>query len=191
MIVERWKNKSSKVENQNLNYKEKFIREELATNSLMGAFQHAGIYQKGIKITDKAKNKFREFIRTTLYELEQEYKSGNVSDEEHIRNIQVLVNKITKNYSSILGGGKLRIGIAQKLLNLYLKYLWCIGIIPTPPHCPFDGIVYKLLAVSEIPPFTKMDSLEQYKELVNLVRQKAKEAGDPTIADWEVRVWKK
>jgi hypothetical protein len=35
----------------------------------------------------------------------------------------------------------MRIGLAQKALNLYLKYLWCLGEIHEPPHCPLDSIV--------------------------------------------------
>jgi len=33
------------------------------------------------------------------------------------------------------------IGIAQKLLNLQLKYMWCAGYIEKPPHCPVDRII--------------------------------------------------
>jgi hypothetical protein len=32
-------------------------------------------------------------------------------------------------------------GVAQKLLNLFLKYLWCLGTIAEPPHCPVDRII--------------------------------------------------
>ena len=31
---------------------------------------------------------------------------------------------------------------------LYLKYLWCLGEICRPPHCPFDRMVIEELDVS-------------------------------------------
>lgn len=42
-----------------------------------------------------------------------------------------------------------RIGSAQKALNLYRKYLWCLGYIPFPPHCPFDATIIDQLPVCQ------------------------------------------
>ncbi|SDJ63273.1 hypothetical protein SAMN05216338_105731 [Bradyrhizobium sp. Rc2d] len=31
--------------------------------------------------------------------------------------------------------------VAQKVLNLLLKYYWCLARIPEPPYCPIDRII--------------------------------------------------
>ena len=54
--------------------------------------------------------------------------------------------KLTDLYKdkAILKDNVFRVGITQKAFNLYLKYLWCLGlrwIEHEPPHCPFDRIV--------------------------------------------------
>ena len=36
-------------------------------------------------------------------------------------------------------------GISQKMLNLYLKYQWCLGNIKEPPHFPVDRIIQEKL----------------------------------------------
>jgi hypothetical protein len=46
--------------------------------------------------------------------------------------------------------GKINFGIAQKMLNLYLKYMWSLGNIQEPPHFPVDRIIQiKLIRTSQ------------------------------------------
>jgi hypothetical protein len=52
-------------------------------------------------------------------------------------------------YQGVPSKNLFRVGTAQKALNLYLKYLWCLGEIKTPPHCPFDRGIIQMLPVSE------------------------------------------
>lgn len=62
-------------------------------------------------------------------------------DTAHIVRISGLCDTINAACGRYLRGGKLKFGRAQKILNGYLKYLWCAGRINTPPHCPFDDRV--------------------------------------------------
>ena len=78
---------------------------------------------------------------------------------------------------------RIRIGSAQKALNLFLKYLWCIGEAPEPPHCPFDFQI-----ISKLPPavrcnWTELDSIETYRALVAAAKTAA--AGQ-SLAEWEL-----
>ena len=62
---------------------------------------------------------------------------------------------LTNSFPDVLYEKKIPIGIAQKAVNLYLKYMWCFGWIPEPPHCRIDRTV--LEAVDDQDDWTKMD----------------------------------
>jgi hypothetical protein len=84
----------------------------------------------------------------------------------------------------LLAGGKFRIGTAQKALNLYLKYLWCLGKIRMPPHCPFDAQIIKKIPKSPCQSWTKLKDEEEYLKLVAA----ANDTANPlSLAVWELR----
>jgi hypothetical protein len=120
-----------------------------------------------------------------------------VTEQEHCRNIEDLANTLTQKHkdTGILRDGRFRVGIAQKALNLYLKNLWCLGEITTPPpHCPLDRqIIDKLgLKSSERSEYdwTKLDDIDKYKELIIRCDKVAREAEYQNIAEWELKVYK-
>jgi hypothetical protein len=83
-----------------------------------------------------------------------------------------------------LNNGRLRFGIAQKLINLYLKYRWCLGQIPTPPHCPFDRIIISKIGLyNGVINWTEIDCPNTYRSLVEKAQIKA---GEMSIAEWEL-----
>ena len=43
--------------------------------------------------------------------------------------------------SDVLGQLSYKYGIAQKFINLSLKYHWCLDLIQEPPHCPIDSTI--------------------------------------------------
>ena len=96
-----------------------------------------------------------------------------------------------------LNGDHLRLGVAQKALNLYLKYLWCEHRIPTPPHCPFDSNILDKLTLPTgcERRWTQADKVEHYREWVLAAKKQAeKEAQkeskkEVSLADWELRAW--
>lgn len=78
--------------------------------------------------------------------------------------------------------------MAQKSLNLYLKYLWCLSEVPMPPHCTVDGIVLRAAGVHGS--WTKCDSIEEYKRWIGELKKHAKKhAGTDKLAEWEILVW--
>jgi hypothetical protein len=171
--------------------KKKFLIDQAIANSIDAAFQHAGVYVQGLKDNDDRKNALRKALREQLQSLGATYATG-VTENAHCQNIVSLADALTQRFkdSCILRNGRFRIGIAQKALNLYLKYLWCLGDIPTPPHCPIDrGIIGKLnLNWRERGNFgwTKLDDIEKYKILIQNCRDKA---GSASVAEWELKEW--
>ena len=99
------------------------------------------------------------------------YKQGEVTDEAHISNIQQLCDKAKNKYGAILNKGTFRFGTAQKLLNLYLKYLWCLKEIKTPPHFPVDRRIQTEMKMT-ITNWTSLDTSEAYMAIINAARAK-------------------
>lgn len=129
-------------------------------------------------------------LRNGLRRLVPRY-SGVVDEQEHVQNIKALASDVASHCAPFLVGGRLRFGRAQKALNLYLKYLWCAGRIPVPPHCPFDTIVIERLW-ARLPPEYRTASwtaVEDDAPYLAWVSAASKVAGPETLADWELRVW--
>lgn len=153
--------------------------------SVLGALGRSNTYSKSASEQDKSL--FRNALREKLRNIGDKYISP-MSEEDHLSNIKKIADDLTLNFSHCLENERFRIGIAQKALNLYLKYLWCIGLIPTPPHCTFDSIIIGHLPDNKDLNWTTIDSIGDYQKLVDAARKKAD--GKP-IAEWELEIWLK
>jgi hypothetical protein len=118
--------------------KSKFIINELWVLSVAGALQRANIYKPNI--TENAKKEFKKDLKNYLEQLVSDQYFKEVDENTHVANIHALLAYTTK-FSSLLKNGKINFGVSQKILNLFLKYIWCLKLIPTPPHFPVDRIV--------------------------------------------------
>jgi len=123
----------------------RFINNEVLTLTILGGLGRGyPVYQTGIQENDK--NDFKIFLREQLHQYNKKYRNS-ISGKQYIENIKEFVQDITNKYGKILKDNKFRVGRAQKLLNLYLKYLWVLGKIPNPPHCPFDRKIIEKLGL--------------------------------------------
>ena len=135
--------------------------------------------------SEDAKSPFRHALREKLKEISRGYGS-TVEEQEHLSNIERLSGDLTAQFSNCLRAGRFRIGIAQKAMNLYLKYLWCVDLIPLPPHCPFDAIIIGRLPNCRDLKWTSIDTIEDYQRLVKAAREKA---DGETLSEWELKVF--
>ena len=119
----------------------RFLNYEFATLSLIAGLAtrnpKAPVYSRDASEANKQSTK--DWLRDRLSVLAEQYREGPVSEIKHIENIANFANKATEDLGSFLFQQRLRFGVAQKLVNLYLKYLWVTDYIPEPPHCPIDG----------------------------------------------------
>lgn len=157
--------------------KSNFIINELWQLSIAGAFQRAGIYKQGAD--DDEKTIFKKELKTDLEGLIQVHYFKEVTESKHVENILTLA-KHTQKYTSVLKNGQLNIGVSQKVLNLFLKYLWCLKMIPDPPHFPIDRTIQVVLnkeaklldqPTTILKPWTQIETTESYLELINLARR--------------------
>jgi hypothetical protein len=103
---------------------------------------------------------------------------------EHFAAIRGISDNLSASFGSILKGGRFRYGTAQKVLNLYLKFLWRLGQIIAPPHCPVDGIVLSAAGIEGR--WTHSDNEAEYVGWIKILRQKARPLN---LAEWEYRLW--
>ena len=159
--------------------KRDFLEVELFTMTLMATVQRAYIYRAGSREIERAA--VRDSLHAELVRFADQY-SNVVSEAKHAQNISSLSDRMSAAHHETLNGGRFRIGSAQKALNLYLKYAWCLGWISMPPHCPFDAVILAKLPKSRHIKWTKLDSLPQYEEIV--ANAKVAANGTP-LAEWE------
>lgn len=168
--------------------KERYISREIWLLTVSGAFQRARIYAN--HVSPKRRAEFRTEIRSYLQRLVQEqYRNGPVTGSTHIQNIEDLCNQISSAFGDLLQERRFRIGVGQKLLNLHLKYLWCLNKINMPPHFPIDRIILEELKMPGADTnWTKFDDIETYKEIIANAEKTAK---DLPLAEWELAVFQR
>jgi hypothetical protein len=166
-----------------------FLNNEFLMLSINGGFQRNSIYN-GKSVKEKDRKLFRGFIKEEVHSLYiKSYKSKAVTGCDHVQNLWELKGRIEKEHSGFLKNEEITLGTVQKVVNLYLKYQWCVGDSGhTPPHCPIDAIIIEELGLKgkEKVSWTKLSDKASYLNLINKIKEKAV---DEPIAEWELRVF--
>lgn len=166
--------------------KKKFMHRELCALSFIAAFGMARkipFYKKDI--SEEQREIIKNYFRHELWELMSIY-SGKVNEEDHVKYIEDFQNKANANYLQYLEGVGLTFGRTQKLINLYLKYIWVCGYIPEPPHCPVDSIIISKLGKEfSALRFNKINKQEYLSIIVGIKSIK----GAQSIAGWELSIF--
>jgi len=177
--------------------KEEYLANEFWILIFGGGFQRANIYKD--KTSEKVRREFRKQLRAYIEALVEIKYITEVSEQEHITNIKGIVK--FSNINLIQGKPiPINFGVAQKLLNLYLKYLWCNGKLQyTPVHFPVDRLVQEILnkeVVSieipkqEIKAWTKFENEKPYLEVIRFSeRIRDKKYKDLPLAELELMLF--
>ena len=161
--------------------KQNFLIEEIWLLTFGGAFQHSGIYQKNI--SEKKRIYFRNMLKGYIEQIVLNKYKNPVTDEEHIENISS-ISTYTKSFNDTLKA-PINIGISQKLLNLALKYYWCLDLLPEPPHFPVDRIIQQKIYKQPLVNWTQLDDINIYMQIINDARELAKK-DKSSLAQWEL-----
>jgi hypothetical protein len=161
----------------------RFVENEIWTLTFGAAFQRASVYNNPVLDRDKNifKKKLRKFIEDELLPIYRETVCS--SNEDHLKNIQ-RISDFSTNFGQILNNGRLNFGVSQKLLNLILKYKWCLFDYPEPPHFPVDRRIQENLNFQTIIPWTRITNQSAYMKIINEVIVLA---GDESLAQFELR----
>lgn len=170
--------------------KEEFILGEFWMLTVSAAFQRANVYLPNAKKEDK--DNFKNELKELIIQKSEEYKKRAISEADHLKNIEEISSSLTK-YSAILKGGKLNFGICQKLLNLYLKYLWCLGLLKfAPPHFPVDRKIQIDLGITNPCSWTAMSDKNEYLNVIEIARKALQKHTEiSNIAELELKLFKR
>lgn len=161
-----------------------FLKEQLWDAAWRASTQRSRIYSAGVKERDKLI--FRKDIKEKVFSILKDHRKSLLEDEllKYITDIASLY----KNKNSI----NFRVGQSQKILNLMLKYYWCLGWLEyTPPHCPIDRVIIEAAKVKikgKTPAWTKMLSIKEYKEIISFIK---KDITFSCLSNWELCVYQK
>lgn len=167
-----------------------FITSELWILAWAASVQRAKLYKEE---NDKASflielNKFRkniiEFVTANIIP----YYFSDCSEEQHYKNIDEIIAYANRINFGILGKSGYKYGVAQKLLNLALKYYWCMGLIKEPPHCPIDRIVISKTKYNGKINWTQITERLEYQKIIEDIKILAAK-NRLSIARWELTVF--
>jgi hypothetical protein len=162
-----------------------FIISEFWILSWGASVQHARLFVSGTM--DSHRREFRKCIISFLCEkIIPDYETADVHEDQHISNIQLLSDEGNIIGEGLLGADGYKIGIAQKLLNLQLKYLWCLGAIREPPHCPIDRIMINKTSLKGQIAWTQITDMDTYRQVIAALKKAAEPTG-LTLAQWELK----
>lgn len=159
----------------------KFLQDQLWASTIRAATTRAGKIYKP-ETTDKEKTRFKE----ELYEfvtgmIRDQYEIQTPDDKTHLKNILEL-----KEYTSRFGFVNFRFGHAQKVLNLSLKYLWCLGLVQEPPHFPVDRLIQQKMKIKNSSNWTKDMEESHYNTVIEEAKALAKRENCGSIAVLEL-----
>jgi hypothetical protein len=164
----------------NVDHRLRFLHDEAWFNSWRASVGRAKFYLSGHAKKVEEKSELKSAAEKYLKEKWSSCYLDVCSEAVHLKNIGELVALF--NSHGIVGKDKY--GSAQKLLNVYLKYLWCFQIIKNPPpHCPVDRIIISYTNLAGKVNWTEISNQEEYMEVIEAIRLKA--LGTP-IAQWEL-----
>lgn len=158
--------------------KQLFLLNQYWANSIGAALQRSHVYIPNS--SGRQHQNFREHMKTKVERISTRYQRSSVPEQIHIDNIQEVIDH-SRQFARILNNGEITFGIAQKILNLYLKFLWCDGIIREPPHCPLDSRILESINWRGTG-FTSM-SHEDYKNAILALKEIVERK---SLAQWEL-----
>lgn len=174
-----------------MDLKKQYILDELWILAWNASVQRSSLYKSGASEDSRSKiNSFKEKIKVFLTDEIIPSYNDVIDEEKHLANLSKLIRFANDIERGILGQKGYKYGVAQKLLNLYLKYHWCIGEIKEPPHCPIDRIVISQTEFKGRINWTQISNQNEYMMVIDAIRDLSSDQG-VSIAQWELQNYKR
>lgn len=167
-------------------HKKDFILNAVLDFTILDSFRRNQIYADNI--ADNTRENFKNAIK--------QYFKDNLQLFLNPPNINGYINMVfefsayfSANFVNTLANGRLRIGTSQKLIGMFLKYLWIFGYIDRePPLCPFDGEILQFLNLQDS--WTTLDDVNIYTTIIQTAKRDA-DAKGLSLAQWELQTYNK
>jgi len=153
--------------------------------SILASIQRNKIYNTN-KVSDR--DEIKRYWKEQLSNIHERSNDILASEENFIIEIETLKRNMLSKFPNLI---QFRISHSQKSINVFFKHLWCMDLITTPLQCPVDRTI---LSIANAPINQRLwgyiDSIEEYQNKINFLREKAKSDGFDNLAIWELQNFK-
>jgi hypothetical protein len=166
--------------------KQRFLRYIFVIESISSAVKTRNkkfpVYKKGIN--DSRKRPFKQFLMDYLTNLWVDVDS--LDKVQMMIEINALKVKCNSDFRALFHGSGFRLGVSQKMITLYAKYLWVSGQLKTRPSLiPYDGVVKRMLQDDSLVDWTELDDINEYVRITQAIE----EVSNGKAAEWELKRW--
>jgi len=157
-------------------------------NAVNAALQHAGVYAAGADA--QLKREFKEGAKKWLTEFGNKYDRKTITETSWCDAIADLSTHLADGYGDYLNDARVRIGVSQKMISLYLKYRWLLGEeAKRPLYAVVDRGIMLSAKVFNPPNWTKLDDMKEYLKVVKKIEEYAQKQKSLDGAEWEANQW--
>jgi hypothetical protein len=133
---------------------------------------------------------FKTYAKKWLTDFGTVYRRDATDMVSWCRYVQDLSAELDREFGGALNGGHVKLGITQKMISLYLKYLWLLGDSDKKPaFAVVDRGIMEEAGVVNPPNWTELDDIEEYRRIVRHIDAFAVERGKVDGAEWEAAFW--
>lgn len=134
----------------------------------------------------------REEIRRVWAQKVEKISAKPLTSTEYEFSFVSLKDEMNGEFGKYLSAEGFRISHAQKSLSVYMKHLWCMGVINEPPQCPVDKFI--LVEISKNEKYrdfkniawTKINDIAVHRSIIDAIREIS---GTKSIARWELEAF--
>ena len=154
------------------------------------AVKRARLYTNGLSHVERQPVRLR--LKDYLLSLVTKYQNSVTQTTHHsyivslCDHMNCLPKQVYFSHDDFTDNPGFRIAHAQKSLSVFLKHLWCMDIISTPPECPVDSIILSKVGIRDI----AWSSINEIKSHEKIIYEVAKRSGAKCLAEWELITFK-
>ena len=164
-----------------------FIHSMVLRNSVNAALQRSKVYTDAPSLVRKD---FQNAAKTWLRSFGERYDYSATSPEKWCFEIEELSHNLSGSFRKHLRGQSVKSGVNQKMISLWLKYLWLLGDCSKKPlFSVLDRRILAAAGVSNPPSWTTIESPSEYLRVVQAVDDFARSKGYSDGPSWEIEYW--
>jgi hypothetical protein len=154
--------------------------EKAASRAISAAVQRNKIYTtKDYSL----RAEIRKQWATELKNIAERVKAESMDEQAYLNQVLDLKKILNSRFSDV----DFRISHSQKSISVYLKHLWCLGDLNTPPQCPVDRIILTKIGVNyDDRKWGYVDSIEEHMRKYELIKEFAQSKGFDSTSEWEL-----
>ena len=173
-------------------YNHELTEERAVSRAISAACQHNSLYEP--LIGTRVRQEVRTYWAELLHHMAQTYTVQQTCDR-YLRDVHEMVVRMNETFAQAFRTQPhprygydpgFRVSHSQKSLSVYLKHLWCLGVVASPPQCPVDAQILKKAGIRYPEArWACVNSIPEHQAKVAVLSRKA-EASGLTLAEWEL-----